>query len=54
MNPGLGDHEPSRDALEAVIDSGDCGTSRPTGDHFSHYEPLIVRRGAGDPSPTRK
>ena len=37
-------------ALDAVIDSGDCGTEPTTVIDFSRDEPEIVRRGAGDPS----
>jgi tRNA threonylcarbamoyl adenosine modification protein (Sua5/YciO/YrdC/YwlC family) len=37
-------------ALDAVIDSGDCGTEPTTVVDFSQPEPQIVRRGAGDPS----
>ena len=36
--------------LDAVIDSGDCGTEPTTVIDFSGDEPEIVRRGAGDPS----
>lgn len=36
--------------LDAVIDSGDCGTEPTTVVDFSADEPEIVRRGAGDPS----
>lgn len=36
--------------LEAVIDSGDCGTEPTTVVDFSTGDPEIVRRGAGDPS----
>jgi tRNA threonylcarbamoyl adenosine modification protein (Sua5/YciO/YrdC/YwlC family) len=38
------------DALDAVIDSGDCGTEPTTVIDFSLEEPEIVRRGAGDTS----
>ena len=38
------------DALDAVIDSGDCGTEPTTVIDFSQDEPQVVRRGAGDPS----
>jgi tRNA threonylcarbamoyl adenosine modification protein (Sua5/YciO/YrdC/YwlC family) len=38
-------------AVEAVIDSGDCGTEPTTVIDFSTPEPEIVRRGAGDTSP---
>jgi|SRR5271165_2136874 len=37
-------------ALDAVIDSGDCGTEPTTVIDFSQPEPRIVRRGAGDPA----
>jgi tRNA threonylcarbamoyl adenosine modification protein (Sua5/YciO/YrdC/YwlC family) len=37
--------------VEAVIDSGDCGTEPTTVIGFSQPEPEIVRRGAGDTSP---
>jgi tRNA threonylcarbamoyl adenosine modification protein (Sua5/YciO/YrdC/YwlC family) len=36
--------------LDAVIDSGDCGTEPTTVIDFSHDEPEIVRHGAGDPA----
>ncbi len=36
--------------LDAVLDSGDCGTVPTTVVDFSEGEPEIVRRGAGDPS----
>ncbi|HVW42672.1 MAG TPA: L-threonylcarbamoyladenylate synthase [Amycolatopsis sp.] len=36
--------------LDAVIDSGDCGTEPTTVIDFSDDEPVIVRYGAGDPS----
>ncbi|GAA4840068.1 L-threonylcarbamoyladenylate synthase [Saccharopolyspora rosea] len=36
-------------ALDAVIDSGDCGTEPTTVVDFSGPEPEVVRRGAGDP-----
>jgi tRNA threonylcarbamoyl adenosine modification protein (Sua5/YciO/YrdC/YwlC family) len=38
------------DVVDAVIDSGDCGTEPTTVIDFSQDEPEIVRRGAGDPS----
>ena len=38
-------------AVDAVIDSGDCGTEPTTVIDFCGAEPEIVRRGAGDPSP---
>jgi tRNA threonylcarbamoyl adenosine modification protein (Sua5/YciO/YrdC/YwlC family) len=37
-------------ALDAVLDSGDCGTEPTTVVDFSGPEPEIVRRGAGDPA----
>ncbi len=36
--------------LDAVIDSGDCGTEPTTVIDFSAPEPEIVRRGAGETS----
>ncbi len=36
--------------VDAVIDSGDCGTEPTTVVDFSSDEPEIIRRGAGDPS----
>ncbi|MEH1014797.1 L-threonylcarbamoyladenylate synthase [Micromonospora sp. CPCC 206060] len=36
--------------IDAVIDSGECGTEPTTVIDFSQDEPEIVRRGAGDPS----
>jgi tRNA threonylcarbamoyl adenosine modification protein (Sua5/YciO/YrdC/YwlC family) len=36
--------------LDAVIDSGDCGETPTTVIDFSTGDPVIVRRGAGDPS----
>jgi tRNA A37 threonylcarbamoyladenosine synthetase subunit TsaC/SUA5/YrdC len=37
-------------AVDAVVDCGDCGTEPTTVIDFSLPEPEIVRRGAGDPS----
>ncbi|MFC5993270.1 L-threonylcarbamoyladenylate synthase [Pseudonocardia hispaniensis] len=37
-------------ALDAVIDSGDCGVEPTTVIDFSGSEPEVVRRGAGDPA----
>ncbi len=37
-------------AVDAVVDSGDCGTEPTTVVDFSRPEPEIVRRGAGDTS----
>lgn len=36
--------------IDAVIDSGECGAVPTTVIDFSHDEPEILRRGAGDPS----
>jgi tRNA threonylcarbamoyl adenosine modification protein (Sua5/YciO/YrdC/YwlC family) len=36
--------------VDAVVDSGSCGTSPTTVVDFSQDEPEIVRRGAGDPA----
>jgi tRNA A37 threonylcarbamoyladenosine synthetase subunit TsaC/SUA5/YrdC len=38
-------------AVDAVVDSGDCGTEPTTVIDLCGPEPEIVRRGAGDPSP---
>jgi tRNA threonylcarbamoyl adenosine modification protein (Sua5/YciO/YrdC/YwlC family) len=38
------------DAVDAVLDSGDCGTEPTTVIDFSGPEPEIIRRGAGDTS----
>jgi tRNA threonylcarbamoyl adenosine modification protein (Sua5/YciO/YrdC/YwlC family) len=37
-------------AVDAIIDSGDCGTEPTTVIDFSGDSPEILRRGAGDPS----
>jgi tRNA A37 threonylcarbamoyladenosine synthetase subunit TsaC/SUA5/YrdC len=37
-------------AVDAVIDSGDCGTEPTTVVDLSVPEPHVLRRGAGDPS----
>ncbi|TDB77427.1 L-threonylcarbamoyladenylate synthase [Micromonospora sp. KC723] len=37
-------------AVDAVLDSGECGTQPTTVVDFSQGEPEIVRHGAGDPS----
>ncbi|MEU3460486.1 L-threonylcarbamoyladenylate synthase [Streptomyces sp. NPDC006733] len=37
-------------AVDAVVDSGDCGTEPTTVIDFSNGEPEILRRGAGDPA----
>jgi tRNA threonylcarbamoyl adenosine modification protein (Sua5/YciO/YrdC/YwlC family) len=36
--------------VDAVVDSGDCGTEPTTVVDLSQDEPEIVRRGAGDPA----
>jgi len=36
--------------VDAVVDSGDCGTEPTTVIDFSQPEPEIIRRGAGDTS----
>jgi tRNA threonylcarbamoyl adenosine modification protein (Sua5/YciO/YrdC/YwlC family) len=38
-------------SIDAVIDSGDCGTEPTTVIDFSGDEPEVVRRGAGDTTP---
>ena len=38
-------------AVDAVIDSGDCGTEPTTVIDYSTDEPVILRKGAGDPAP---
>jgi tRNA threonylcarbamoyl adenosine modification protein (Sua5/YciO/YrdC/YwlC family) len=50
MTQGWEINEQLGDALDAVIDSGACGTEPTTVIDFSQDEPEIVRRGAGDPS----
>ncbi|AFV89478.1 Sua5/YciO/YrdC/YwlC family protein [Acidipropionibacterium acidipropionici ATCC 4875] len=37
--------------LDAVLDSGDCGTEPTTVVDFTSGEPVITRTGAGDPTP---
>jgi predicted fused transcriptional regulator/phosphomethylpyrimidine kinase len=37
-------------AVDAVVDSGDCGTEPTTVIDLCGPEPEIVRRGAGDPA----
>jgi tRNA A37 threonylcarbamoyladenosine synthetase subunit TsaC/SUA5/YrdC len=37
--------------VDAVIDSGECGTEPTTVVDFSDGAPEVVRVGAGDPSP---
>ena len=50
MTQGWQIAEELENAVDAVIDSGDCGTEPTTVIDFSQAEPEIVRRGAGDPS----
>jgi tRNA threonylcarbamoyl adenosine modification protein (Sua5/YciO/YrdC/YwlC family) len=50
MTQGWEINEELGDALDAVLDSGDCGTEPTTVIDFSQEEPEIIRRGAGDPS----
>jgi tRNA threonylcarbamoyl adenosine modification protein (Sua5/YciO/YrdC/YwlC family) len=50
MTAGWEINEQLGHALEAVIDSGDCGTEPTTVIDFAQQEPEIVRRGAGDTS----
>jgi tRNA threonylcarbamoyl adenosine modification protein (Sua5/YciO/YrdC/YwlC family) len=49
MTQGWQINEELGHALDAVLDSGDCGTEPTTVIDFSGDEPEIVRRGAGDP-----
>ena len=50
MTDGWQINEELGNAVDAVIDSGDCGTEPTTVIDFSQPEPEIVRRGAGDTS----
>ena len=50
MTAGWEINEQLGHVLEAVIDSGDCGTEPTTVIDFAQAEPEIVRRGAGDTS----
>ena len=50
MTQGWEINEELGDTVDAVLDSGDCGTEPSTVIDFSQDEPEIVRRGAGDPS----
>ena len=50
MTQGWQIAEELENAVDAVIDSGDCGTEPTTVIDFSTPEPEIVRRGAGDTS----
>ena len=36
--------------VDVVLDSGDCGTEPTTVVDYSAGEPVVVRRGAGDPA----
>jgi tRNA A37 threonylcarbamoyladenosine synthetase subunit TsaC/SUA5/YrdC len=38
-------------AVDAVIDSGDCGLEPTTVIDYSTDEPVIIRKGAGDTAP---
>jgi tRNA threonylcarbamoyl adenosine modification protein (Sua5/YciO/YrdC/YwlC family) len=49
MTAGWEINEELGHALDAVLDSGDCGTEPTTVIDFSGDEPEIVRYGAGDP-----
>ena len=49
-DPGLGDQGRARHGVDAVVDSGDCGTEPTTVVDLSGDEPEIVRYGAGDPA----
>ncbi len=50
MTQGWEINEEIGNLVDAVLDSGDCGTEPTTVIDFSGDEPEIVRRGAGDPS----
>jgi tRNA threonylcarbamoyl adenosine modification protein (Sua5/YciO/YrdC/YwlC family) len=50
MTQGWEINEELGQAVDAVIDSGDCGTEPTTVIDFSGDEPEIIRYGAGDPS----
>src|SRR5579862_5004250 len=50
MTQGWEINEQLGQALDAVIDSGDCGTEPTTVIDWSEEEPQIVRHGAGDTS----
>ena len=49
MTQGWEINEELGHALDAVLDSGDCGTEPTTVIDFSDVEPEIIRYGAGDP-----
>lgn len=38
-------------ALDAILDAGECGTEPTTVVDLSQPEPVVLRRGAGDPAP---
>ncbi len=50
MTQGWEINEQLGSVLDAVLDSGDCGTEPTTVIDFSSDEPEIIRYGAGDPS----
>jgi tRNA threonylcarbamoyl adenosine modification protein (Sua5/YciO/YrdC/YwlC family) len=50
MTDGWQINEEIGHALDAVLDSGDCGTEPTTVIDFSGDEPEIIRYGAGDPA----
>jgi tRNA threonylcarbamoyl adenosine modification protein (Sua5/YciO/YrdC/YwlC family) len=50
MTDGWQINEEVGHALDAVLDSGDCGTEPTTVIDFSGDEPEIIRYGAGDPA----
>jgi len=50
MTQGWEINEEIGDAVDAVLDSGDCGLEPTTVIDFSSDEPEILRYGAGDPS----
>ena len=50
MTQGWDIKERLDNAVDAVIDSGDCGTEPTTVIDYSQDEPEIIRRGAGDTS----
>src|ERR1700753_2199795 len=51
MTQGWEIAEQLENAVDAVIDSGDCGTEPTTVIDFSQPQPVIVRSGAGDTAP---
>jgi tRNA A37 threonylcarbamoyladenosine synthetase subunit TsaC/SUA5/YrdC len=38
-------------ALDAVVDAGECGKEPTTVVDLSDEEPIVLRHGAGDPTP---